>query len=162
MIDRDLAFLRATAAPSIRERLLRVCDIAERSTWLIVIPCGSKKREGRRAAGELYNGCHFAAAQRWASSIEHATVRIFSAKYGLVASETLIESYDLKMGDPGSVGFLIVPHWATRVVSVCGEAYNDMLRKRCAMMGLQVECPVEGLGIGQRLRWFKEHPGKLS
>jgi hypothetical protein len=71
---------------------------------LVVVSCGAAKLTGAHRVSELYTGSYFRAAYRWANSVtpdDH--IYVLSAKYGLVPAGDRIESYDLRMGEPGSV-----------------------------------------------------------
>ena len=71
---------------------------------IVVVSCGAAKRAGRHRACDLYTGQYFRAAYRWATSVTSpSNVYILSAKYGIVNAYDMIDSYDLTLGDPGSV-----------------------------------------------------------
>lgn len=74
-----------------------------RTTWFI-IPCGGAKLEGRHAARDLYTGQAFRMQLEAAlAEVDEAHVLILSAKHGLVTLDQQLDSYDVKMGDAGSV-----------------------------------------------------------
>lgn len=71
---------------------------------IIVVSCGAKKRQGKHRACDLYIGPYFLAAYAWASSVASpSSIYILSAKYGLVNAHDEIDSYDLTLGEIGSV-----------------------------------------------------------
>lgn len=71
---------------------------------IVIIPCGGTKLPHAATAAELYTGSMFKDALRTARAMTaEDNIFILSAKHGLVALETMLEPYDLKMGQPGSV-----------------------------------------------------------
>lgn len=69
-----------------------------------VIPCGAKKVDKPTKAKDLYVGSMFKQALRAAESQGDGEVLILSALHGLLHPDAIIEPYNLKMGDKGSVG----------------------------------------------------------
>jgi hypothetical protein len=71
-----------------------------------IIPCGGSKTATANKARDLYTGSMFkmglAAAEAEARDMG-GEVLILSALHGLVQLDTVLEPYDLKMGDEGSV-----------------------------------------------------------
>ena len=71
---------------------------------LVIIPCGGKKAEEPKPAINLYQGSYFKACARFALSIAKPDeIRILSAKHGLLKIGQIIEPYDLRMGQRGSI-----------------------------------------------------------
>lgn len=71
---------------------------------LVIIPCGASKLPTAAAAAELYTGSMFKDALRTALSMtSEDNIRIMSAKHGLLKLDQIVEPYELKMGQPGSV-----------------------------------------------------------
>lgn len=71
---------------------------------LVVISCGAAKQAGRHPAHALYTGSYFKASSAWARSVTTTDrIYILSALYGLVPHDQEIDSYNVVMGDPGSV-----------------------------------------------------------
>lgn len=70
----------------------------------VIIPCGGVKLSHPAHAYELYIGSMFQDTLRTALTMtDRNNIFILSAKYGLVQLDTVLEPYDLKMGQPGSV-----------------------------------------------------------
>lgn len=71
-----------------------------------VVPCGAEKVTGSAKVRDLYVGGMFRycldAVQATAAG-QDATILVLSAKYGLVGLDDVVDSYDVKMGDAGSV-----------------------------------------------------------
>jgi hypothetical protein len=82
-------------------------DVAEPAAGpIVVIPCGAQKLDEPAPAELLYTSQHFQltlrAARRLAED-QGARVFILSALHGLVDPSTVLEPYDVKMGDAGSI-----------------------------------------------------------
>ena len=134
-------------------------------------------------AKELYTGQLFQASRRWAEESTDAYF-IASAKHLVIEPDTVIEPYDQKMTDlsvedqrwrarqiesqfhrfwvdycefaKGPNGFTVATH-KPRVVLLASQAYLRGFYDR-ALNGVNLyefEDPLRGLGIGQRLAWFK-------
>ena len=70
----------------------------------VIIPCGGAKLKTPANAGDIYIGSMF--RDQLATALTMTTpenIRILSAKHGLIALDTIVEPYDLKMGQKGSV-----------------------------------------------------------
>jgi hypothetical protein len=147
-----------------------------RGHLLAIVGCGKLKRSVRSAACDLYTGPLFQAARAWAErNADHWLIA--SALHGLVDPATELDPYDRTLEDMSpderdrwgfwcQVGLArhIDEHGLPgRVVILAGSRYVKPLLARTALNGLPVEVPLEGLGIGERLRWFKrrraEQPG---
>lgn len=71
---------------------------------LIVIPCGGAKLETAAPAAELYTGSMFKDILRTARALtQEENIFILSAKHGLIALDKIVEPYNLKMGQAGSI-----------------------------------------------------------
>lgn len=71
---------------------------------IVVIPCGGAKLNHPAPAAELYTGSMFQDALRTARMLtSDSDIFILSARYGLVTLDQILEPYDIKMGDPGSI-----------------------------------------------------------
>jgi hypothetical protein len=143
---------------------------------LALVGCGKLKRRVRSAARDLYTGPLFLAARAWAErNADHWLIA--SALQGLVHPATELDPYDRTLEDMSpderdqwgfwcQVGLArhIDRHDLPRRVAIlAGSRYVKPLLCRTALGGLPVEVPLAGLGIGERLRWFKkrraEQPG---
>jgi hypothetical protein len=110
----DRALAHHDTEPTVRRRnayRVRVGELeaeleaALRYSWpLVVIPCGGAKLTGNHRASQLYVGSYHAMCKKAALRLTvPSRVRILSAKYGLLELGDTVESYDLRMGQPGSV-----------------------------------------------------------
>lgn len=71
---------------------------------LVIIPCGASKAPYARPAGNLYTGGYHRMTQRAAKALTtNANIRIISALHGLLNLEQVIDPYELRLGQPGSV-----------------------------------------------------------
>ena len=71
---------------------------------IVVIPCGGAKLTHPAPAAELYTGSMFQDALRTARMLtSDSDIFILSARYGLVTLDQILEPYDIKMGDAGSI-----------------------------------------------------------
>lgn len=78
-------------------------DSARHHLPLVIVPCSRAKLDTAAPAGHLYTGPLHAAARRAAERLSARRVLVLSARHGLVDLNTVIEPYDLAMGEPGSV-----------------------------------------------------------
>lgn len=69
---------------------------------LVIVPCGTAKLDHAAPAGEMYVGTHHRACRRAADRIG-GRVLILSALHGLQTLDTVIEPYNVRMGQPGAV-----------------------------------------------------------
>lgn len=134
-----------------------------RRTRIALVGCGKAKLAQPAKAGELYVGNLFVAAKAYAR--KHADGWfVLSAKYGLVGPAEVLEPYDMTMG---AYDRELKEHWGKLVrndlrrggywgnatlVFLAGSEYEG------AVTGApHVEKPMDGMMIGQRLRWLKEN-----
>lgn len=126
---------------------------------LVVIPCGSAKLAHAAPAGEMYTGGYARACARAASALTATggTVLILSALYGLTPLDRVIEPYELRMGQPGSVtgeqlreqARALGVDRAREVVVLAGAAYTAAARQ----VWPDATAPLAGLpGMGYQLQ----------
>jgi hypothetical protein len=130
---------------------------------IAVIGCGAAKLGHPAPAADLYTGSYFRACSLAAATIAPGRWFILSAKHGLITPATVIEPYDLTLGQPGAVdvgrlrfqagriGLLFEP-----VTALCGARYADLL----AAAFTDVRRPLAGLGIGRQLQALKRMAGE--
>lgn len=132
-----------------------------------VVGCGKQKRDRRSRACEMYTGNLFKACARHARE-NGTTWRILSGLHGMMRPERAIEPYDARAPRRGEE----LQQWAVtaaneltsdpamragfRVVCLAGEEYAAPLRAVLEERGIEVQCPLRGLQVGERLRWLKE------
>ncbi len=134
---------------------------------LVVVACGAAKQEGRHRARELYIGSYFRAAMNLADALSKPTL-IISAKYGLVRTTDLIDSYDVKMGDDGCVQLPTVLRQADllrllnreRVIVLGGMRYVEFCRNVWPVVWNPAAGPRQG--IGRQMATFKRMALQLA
>jgi len=130
-----------------------------------LISCSKSKLATEALARELYTGHLFQKAVAWA---EHHRYRwfIISALHGLVTPDQTLQPYNFtikelrkpereswayraiscqlsKYAPSGSHAFLIMP-----------EPYRRHIQTTLRERGITYENPVEGMGIGQQMKWL--------
>jgi hypothetical protein len=101
----------------------------------VVLSCGARKGPAAAPAIELYTGNYFRALARFARRFD-SPIFILSAKYGLVRSSTILEPYDMRLGDPLAVTPSAVALQAARLgiagrgcLVLGGSEYVELLRR---------------------------------
>ena len=148
---------------------------------VVLVGCGAEKLPAPAKAKDLYTGPLFKKARAYAEKFGDEW-RILSAKYGLLDPERVIEPYDLTLGQMDSKWYYSwglctrnaiscnLLNWThdghgqnfkcdpVRFVVLAGEPYTSCLRiEGCRIPKFCViEKPLQGLGIGQRLKWLKD------
>ena len=132
---------------------------------IVLISCVAMKNNHPCAAREMYISPLFRGAYAYAKNILRADkVFILSAKYGLIGEDELIEPYNETLNTKSDHEIRI---WADNVyaklqqqtdvtrdefVFLAGERYRKYLVAKLA----NVEVPLQGLGIGKQLAFYKE------
>jgi hypothetical protein len=136
---------------------------------LYLVQCVSQKRNVISEARDLYTSPWFKKARAYVErnlcSCD-TTWYVLSAKYRLVANRTPIESYDETLHDKPIAlrnAWARTVWWQLRplvmgrtIVFLAGVKYREHLIKIMDREGFAYEVPMEGLGIGQQLKWLKE------
>jgi len=142
-------------------------------TILCLVGCCKTKRARAAPAKELYCSHLFRLCRQWAEQNADAWA-ILSAHYGVVEPDTVIEPYDTTIAQrrpfgqppltPEEFGIWLNAHvqsWLCRYVTrsqvpeliiLAGKDYWTWLSNR----SLPFSVPLDGLGIGERLRWLKQ------
>jgi cytoplasmic iron level regulating protein YaaA (DUF328/UPF0246 family) len=134
---------------------------------ICLVSCSARKLDGRHPAKDLYASDLFCKSRCYA---EHNSDRwfILSAKYGLLRPDDLVESYNVTLQ---TMPIAARREWTARVfsdlqsvlsprdriVSLAGERYMEFLIPNLEAHGVQVSRPMEGLRIGEQLRWLKRN-----
>ena len=134
---------------------------------LYLVSCVKLKRKQACEAHDLYISDWFRKARR---HVEQTSCRwlILSAQYGLVEPTRVLSPYELtlnrmKKPDREKWGEAVwndlqgVAEKHSKVIILAGRRYAELLVPRLIQQGVHVELPLQGLGIGLQLRWFKEH-----
>lgn len=134
---------------------------------IVVISCGARKRPGIHPAKALYTGAYFRACLGWALSVaKPADIYILSAKYGLLALDDRIASYDVHIGQQNAIAFNAIYQQVVdrgladkKCIAVGGRDYTGI----CKRIWKDCITPLEGKGRqGNQLRWLKYNRGKIA
>ena len=134
---------------------------------LYLVSCVSKKRAVPAPAQDLYVSPLFLKTRAYVEGLGQPWY-ILSAKYGLVRPEQLIDPYDLTLKQ---MGVAERRRWAERVMSqlqphldgvaevvfLAGQPYQEFLNPQISKQGVTVYDPLQGLKIGERMRWLGQH-----
>lgn len=127
----------------------------------------SKKREASKPK-ELYMESQLFRKKRKYVEERHDNWYILSAKHGLLdPGGEPIEPYDETLSEAKKVR---KEKWAEKVfeqmrernlldhelVFHCGKDYSEILVEKFEQKGILYECPTRGLGLGEKLRWYKK------
>ena len=129
----------------------------------IFLACCSKKLNCAGEAQKVYCSDLFKKSLEYAKSIPNAKIYILSAKYGLLELTDIISPYNITLNKMSNSQIEI---WANKVLEsmktknvnfcektifLCGENYRKHLLKYFS----NYEIPLQGLGIGKQLAWYK-------
>lgn len=125
---------------------------------IVVIPCGAQKLDEPAPAGKLYTSQHFQLVYRAAAKIaadQDARVFILSALHGLIEPSTVLEPYDVKMGDAGSIKPAKIAEQlaainATTITTLLPRAYRlALVRAGAIVTDMYANAP--GIGYQRRV-----------
>jgi hypothetical protein len=133
---------------------------------IALIGCGKKKRAGTHRARWLYTGALFTKALAYAER-DFIDIFVLSAKHGLVELDDELDDYDRRMptarADKEAWAEAVAQALRARYVDcaleltmLAGASYIQPLRDATRIRGdkWSFHCPLSGLQVGQRLRWF--------
>lgn len=128
---------------------------------IMLVGCSGPKADYPRPAKDLYQSPLFRAARQYAE--QHGDDwRILSAKYGVVHPDDVIAPYDQVLTPQeqslwnAQVRDELRPFHGETLVLLAGASYGRWAEHT----DFQVEYPLAGLGIGQRLAWFRQQPAR--
>jgi hypothetical protein len=137
---------------------------------LFLVGCSAQKLPYRAPAGFLYTSVLFNKASAYAAA--RGDWLILSALHGVIDPSKPIDPYDRKMPTTRlaraawarMVRGQMLPHLGRHIVALCGEDYlgwtSEFAGFRCGTTEpiytnvFDVDKPLQGLGIGQRLQWL--------
>lgn len=129
-----------------------------------LVGCGAMKLDHAAPARELYTGPLFRAALAYAEDEAFDAIFVLSAKHGFVQLHQRLEPYDVALeglseDERKLLGALVVRDLAqelegepAEVTVLAAEGYVGLLDGA----PWKVHAPLAGLGIGERLAWFKQ------
>lgn len=117
---------------------------------IFIVPCGDAKLDHAAPARDLYTGSQFRYVFPLAEAAAQATggaVLILSALHGLVEPDRVIEPYNVKMGDPGSITVALLAKQVRRmkladyrpIYAFLSRPYYERLEAALAAEGGHVE-----------------------
>ena len=129
-----------------------------------LLSCVGQKQPLPAPARDLYISSWFCKARSYTESTGRPWF-VLSAKHGLVHPDELISPYDLTLNTmpvagrrqwAGRVLTQLEPHLGGvgSVVFLAGQRYREFLEPSLRSRGLVVSVPMEGLRIGEQLRWL--------
>lgn len=130
---------------------------------IALISCVSKKQEGIHKARDLYISDWFKKTKTYVEN-KYNKWYILSAKHYLVEPDQKLPYYEMYLPIQSKE---YKQNWANTVVSqitippckidiFAGKEYRKYLIPLLQDKGFKINIPLEGLGIGQQLKWFKE------
>ena len=135
-----------------------------------LISCTKSKQNYPCKASEMYQASDlFRKAYSYATG-NYDFVAILSAKYGLLFPDDKIEPYDLTLNNMNAserkdwtekvfnqmISRLKLEDFA-KVFFHAGRKYREHLIPKLKNIGIHCEVPLEHLGIGEQMAWYKEH-----
>ena len=132
------------------------------SKTIAIIGCSKLKLKGSTKAKDLYQGQLFKKARKYCEN-RQLPYYILSARYGILDPESHIDYYDTTIKDltklqltelVGRVRIALSKLEVSEVVLLAGENYYKVIEE--AAPELTITRPMQGLGIGQQLKWLKE------
>ena len=129
-----------------------------------LLSCVGRKQPVPAPARDLYTSSWFCKARSYAESTGQPWF-VLSAKHGLVHPGEVISPYDLTLN---TMPVADRRQWASRVLTqlgpylggvesvvlLAGQRYREFLEPSLRSRGLLVSVPMEGLRIGEQLRWL--------
>lgn len=131
-------------------------DGAPAAEPVVVIACAAKKIDRPAPARDLYSSANFRlnlrAAEALAGEIS-GRVLILSALHGLIDPEQVVEPYDVKMGDPGSIS---AGRLAEQLRAIAPASIRTLLPHAYAS---RLDAAAEAAGAGELIDFFADAPG---
>ena len=136
-------------------------------TTVYLVSCVSQKGEWACEARDLYVSDLFRKARRYVEA-SGCPWFVLSAAYGLVTPDQVIAPYERTLNTLGIADRRV---WAeqvvtqlaeavpdmSRVVFLAGKRYREFLACHLVRREVAVSVPMEGLRIGEQLRWLGQH-----
>ena len=131
---------------------------------IYLVSCVGRKQVIPAPARDLYISSWFCKARSYADSTGQPWL-VLSAKHGLVHPDEVISPYDLSLKTMPAADRR---QWASTVLTelgpyldgvgsvvfLAGQSYREFLEPSLRSRGLVVSVPMEGLRIGEQLRWL--------
>ena len=131
---------------------------------IVLISCVAKKLNHKAKAHDLYQSALFIKSLKYALSLDSDAIYILSAKYHLLALDTIIEPYDMtlkrmKKADKLAWGNVVAAQLADvadlkqdKFIILAGNDYLMPLQSHLS----HIELPMQGMKIGERLQFLTQ------
>jgi len=132
---------------------------------IALVSCVSKKQQGIHKAKDLYISEWFKKARTYVESNNYYKWYILSAKYHLVEPEQELPYYEMYLPTQSKdykkewgikVSQQLLFPSETEIDIFAGQQYRKYLVPELTSKGYKINIPLEGLGIGNQLKWFKD------
>ena len=136
---------------------------------LVFISCTKLKRSVPCKALEMYSpSTLFKLSLKYARKLTRDdNIYVLSAKYGLIKIDTVIKPYDetlnkmtksdrLRWSERVFKQFLNrgLDETTSQIIFLTGKRYHEFLIHKFEKIGIKCFLPLEGMGIGMRLKWL--------
>jgi hypothetical protein len=146
--------------------MMPVPNAAADST-LFLVSCVGQKRSIPSPARDLYTSQWFKKARAYVDA-NGGRWFILSAEYGLLVPEKVVAPYErtlnrMPIGDRRAWARRVLEALASRlggverVVVLAGDRYREFLVEPLGKLGVSIDVPMAGLGIGEQLHWLEVH-----
>ena len=149
----------------VRQHAVEATEGGGRTVYLV--SCVSQKRDEPSPARDLYVSDWFRKARGYAEA-SGCPWFVLSAEHGLVAPDQVVAPYERTLN---TMPVADRRQWASRVLAqldeavpglaqvvfLAGERYREFLAGQLRSRKVTVSVPMEGLRIGQQLRWLSRH-----
>ena len=151
-----------------KEVLIKEALIKSLADRLFLISCVKNKGNQRTAAADLYTSPWFLKARQVAERY-HAPWFILSAKYGLVAPDTIIYPYEVTLNNMRKPERLAWADMVERqmdkelpdveeIIIFAGKKYREHLMPYLQGRFTTIKVPMKNFRIGCQLKWLKNDP----
>ena len=136
---------------------------------IYLVSCVSKKKRGKHLAKDIYDSPWFKKARVYVEQrLQHADRWfILSAKHGLLDPDDAIEPYEktltrMKKEDRRNWAEQVINRLTSftkqvdRIVILAGKRYRELLYDELSAICQYIEIPMEGMRIGEQLRWLTQ------
>jgi len=134
---------------------------------IALVSCVSKKQLGIHKAKDLYISSWFKKARAYIENKNYNKWYILSAQYYLVEPDQELPYYEMYLpkqskeykkewGIKVSEQLVITDDKEVEIDIFAGMEYRKYLAQSLEARGFKVNVPMQGLGIGSQLKWFKD------
>lgn len=136
---------------------------------IVFVSCVSKKSSNVREARLIYESSWFLKTRTLVEAMNWRWF-ILSAEHGLLEPSTEIQPYDRTlntMSRPERIRwanqvidqFETIQPSPTKITVFAGSRYREFIIPRLEERGVEISIPMEGLRIGEQLRWLSQKTG---